>query len=69
MAKKIRPHKLVLSFDDLGNLLEAIMQYQIQDGAAIDVRFRTMSVKDSLTGKIEAALTNAKKKVETGEKI
>lgn len=69
MAKRIIPHKLVVSYDDRGEVLRAVLQYRTAEGARIEQKFNTMAVTAAVKGLGDDVLFNATKHAEVGERI
>lgn len=67
--KEIIPHKLVISYNDKGEIKESILQYRLQIDGATKNEFFTISVKDGIKNTINPILADAKNHAKKGEKI
>jgi hypothetical protein len=67
--REIIPHKLIVSYDDKGEIKDAILQYRIKEDGVIKNQFYTMAVKDGMSTGINNILSAAKSHAERGERI
>lgn len=67
MAKKIIPHKLVVSFDETGKFAQALLMYQIKENTGnLLQKYHTISVDSKINvpvinGILQDAISCAKK--------
>jgi hypothetical protein len=70
MAKKIVPHKLIVSLNEDGTFKSGILQYRIRVDGVLDNKYLTMSIADiTKTVDVGAVLSASKTHIEKGENI